>query len=124
MCYGDNVYKTFYWYPIKIDLSSQFIGSANLLNACGTVVGKLLLKTNTDTSTGSLVIVEDFSFLFNDGSMNFTIGFNEFRFALIRDGNYGVVSNKSGVYTDTNNIKYYFEFDRECNLWKITFKFE
>ena len=124
MCYDDKIYKTFYWFPINIDInSSHFVGSANLLNVCGNVVGKLLLKTSANVSNG-LALVEDFSFLFNDGSMNFSIGFNEFRFAHIRDGNYGVVSNKSGVYTDSNSIKYYFDFDSECNLWKITFKFE
>jgi len=56
--------------------------------------------------------------------MNFTIGYNSLSFDKIRDGNYGVVSNKSGVYTNIDNITYYFEFDETKNLWKITFKFE
>ena len=72
-------------------------------------MGKFLLNT------GGLALDEDFSFIFNNGSMNFTIGFNS---------NYGEVSNKSGTYANFNSIKYYFEYDDIKNLWKITFNFE
>ena len=51
MCYDDKIYKTFYWFPINIDInSSHFVGSANLLNVCGNVVGKLLLKTSANVN--------------------------------------------------------------------------
>jgi hypothetical protein len=117
-------YGTFYWSTIIIELNNNFTGSANLYNVFGNVVGKLLLKTSADFSTGELALVEDFSFLFNNGTMNFTIGFNQYRFDNIRNGNYGLVANKSGVYTDIDHIRYYFEYENESNLWKITFRYE
>jgi hypothetical protein len=119
-----NVYKTFYWSPILITIKDYFISSTNLYNFSGDIVGSLLLTARSDNSSGELALDEDFSFLFDDGSLNFTIGFNQLRFSNIRNGNYGNVPNKSGIYTDINDIKYYFEFDNETNLWKITFKFE
>ena len=117
-------YQTFYWKTIFIKIQDNFVGSTDLLNECGNVTGKLLLSAKGNKSTGSLALNEEFTFSFDNGSMNFTIGYNSLSFDKIRDGNYGVVSNKSGVYTNIDNITYYFEFDKTQNIWKITFKFE
>ena len=122
MC--NDKYKTFYWKQIDIKIQDYFIGSTNLLDENNNIVGKLLLTTRGNTSTESLVLDEEFSFLFDNGSLNFVIGFNSLSFSKIRNGNYGNVPNKSGFYTIYNNIMYYFEFDKVKNLWKITFKFE
>jgi len=117
-------YQTFYWKTIFIKIQDNFVGSTDLLNECGNVIGKLLLSAKGNKSTGSLALNEEFTFSFDNGSMNFTIGYNSLSFDKIRDGNYGIVSNKSGVYTNIDNITYYFEFDKTQNIWKITFKFE
>jgi hypothetical protein len=70
-----DVYKTFYWSLILITIKNYFIGSTNIYNISGDIVGTLLLTARSDNSSG--VLDEDFSFLFDDGSFNFTIGFNE-----------------------------------------------
>ena len=88
------------------------------------IIGQLLLIAQSNESTGNLALNEDFTFIFDNGSMNFNIGFNKTTFDNVRNGNYGIVSNKSGVYANINNIKYYFEFDESINLWKITFNFK
>jgi len=123
MCQDE--YQTFYWKQIKpSSMSDYFTASTDLFDNIGNIVGQLLVIAQADKSTGTLALNEDFTFIFDNGSMNFTIGFNATTFSIVRDGNYGVVSNKSGVYTNINNIKYYFQFDETIDLWKITFKFE
>jgi len=122
MCQDE--YQTFYWKQINVSMGDYLVGSTDLLDEDGNIVGKFLLIAQADKSTGTLALNEEFTFSFDDGSMNFNIGFNTTTFSKIRDGNYGVVSNKSGVYANTDNITYYFEFDETKNLWKITFKFE
>jgi len=117
-------YETFYWKTIFITIKDNFVGSTDLLDEDGNTAGKLLLSAQGNYSNGTLALNEEFTFSFDNGSMNFTIGYNSLSFDKIRDGNYGVVSNKSGVYANTDDITYYFEFNKTQNIWKITFKFE
>lgn len=115
-------YKTFYWKNIDIKINSYSIGSTSILDEAGNKVGLLLLTVRSDTTTDGFTINEDFSFIFDDGSMNFTAGYNSLTFSSISNGNYGIVANKSGIYTD-DNIRYYFSYDNTKELWKITFAF-
>ena len=117
------IYKTFYWKNIQPKINSYFIGSTSLINENGNNTGLLQLVTRSDTSTDGFTIDEEFSFILDNGSMNFTIGYNSNTFSAITNGNYGTVSNKSGIYTDINSIKYYFSYDNTKKLWKITFAF-
>lgn len=116
-------YKTYYWNNIDVKFEDYFVGSTNLLDDDNNIVGALLLSLAADGNDADRVVKEDFCFIFDNGSVNFSIGFNSKTFSTISNGNYGIVSNKSGIYTDIEKITYFFEFSKEKKLWKITFRY-
>jgi len=116
-------YITYYWNPITINLNNFFIGSTDLYGVCGNKVGTLLLTTNCNNAPNNFALKESFTFIFNNGSMDFTVGFNQETYSKISNGVFGVVSNKSGIYPGYGNIDYYFQYDYCKNMWKITFRY-
>jgi hypothetical protein len=121
MC--QSKYISYYWNNINIIQQSFFSGATDLYDINGNVVGQLLLNlfgSNTDTT---LVFKEEFMFILNNGSLGFSFGLDQNKLLTNFTSMAGVVSDKSGIYTNVKSITYYFE-KINPSQWKITFRLD
>ena len=116
-------YKTYFWNNIDVEVKDFFAGSTNLLDENGQIVGKLLLSLESSGKIPDRAIKEIFCFIFDDGSLGFSLGLNDATFRNISLGNYGLVSDKSGIYTNIFKMTYFFEYQRDKKMWKIIFSY-
>ena len=119
-------YKTYYWNNINILEQSFFNGATDLLDANGNVVGLLflnLLGSNTESIPPTICFKESFTFILKNGSLGFSFGLDQNTLRTNFTSMLGVVSDKSGVYTNCGDTIYYFE-KTSPTQWKITFRFE
>jgi hypothetical protein len=121
MC--QSKYLSYYWNNINVLQQSFFSGGTDFYDMNGNVAGQLLLNlfgTNTDNK---IIFKEDFMFIFNNGSMGFSFGLDQNKLLTNFTSMAGVVSDKSGIYTNIESITYYFEKINPTQ-WKITFRLD